>query len=116
MKLPLPSTTCMTDCSCHPSLTYLLSVHLFPLTHVIHTALPDKVALGQEATMTAVFKNTLPVKMSDVTLTIECDELLSGMQVDSINTDILNKLIPLTCILCKFVQSIVYLLKNKEVF
>ena len=38
----------------------------------------DKLALGQEARMTAVFRNPLPVKMSDVTLNIESDELLNG--------------------------------------
>ena len=38
----------------------------------------DKIALGKEATMTVVFKNPLPVKMSDITLNIESDELLQG--------------------------------------
>ena len=38
----------------------------------------DKIALGKEATMTAIFKNPLPVKMSNITLNIESDELLHG--------------------------------------
>ena len=31
--------------------------------------------------MTAVFKNPLPVKMSDITLNIESDELLNGIHI-----------------------------------
>lgn len=45
-------------------------------THTL--TLTDKIAIGQEAIMTAVFKNPLPVKMSDITLNIESDELLGG--------------------------------------
>lgn len=44
------------------------------------------IAIGQEATMTAVFKNPLPVKMSDITLNIESDELLSGISA-GLSTD-----------------------------
>ena len=57
---------------------YLLAL-LHSHVHIHYTlTLSDKVALGKEAEMTVVFKNPLPVKMSDITLNIESDELLNG--------------------------------------
>ena len=39
---------------------------------------PDKIGLGDEAKVGVAFTNPLPVKMENVTLNVESDELLDG--------------------------------------
>ena len=39
---------------------------------------PDKIGLGDEAKMGVTFVNPLPVKMENITLNVESDELLNG--------------------------------------
>ena len=39
---------------------------------------PARLSLGSEAKASVSFKNPLPEKMENVTLTVECDGLLSG--------------------------------------
>ena len=39
---------------------------------------PDKIGLGDEAKVRVTFVNPLPVKMENITLNVESDELLNG--------------------------------------
>ena len=53
-------------------------VNVAPDPPELHIESPKRIVIGTEATVTVKFKNPLPVKMDDVTINVESDELLHG--------------------------------------
>ena len=57
---------------------YSEEVNVAPSPPELEVIAPRQVGLGDEVLATVKFTNPLPVKMEDVTLNIESDELLHG--------------------------------------